>query len=162
MRVLLLVYREIEMTCQPPHCKYLFFILLLVPSYIFGQVTIKKAPIKDTSVASAEEMFGSYCAVCHGKDMKGAGPAASALKIPPPDLTALSRRHQGQFPEGYVMTVLRNGVQQAKAHGSPEMPIWADLFGQISLGSPHGGVDSAEVKLRIHNMVQYLESAQVQ
>ena len=52
---------------------------------------IKHVPVKVTSAASGKEMYVSYCAVCHGTDGKGNGPAASALKTPPTDLTMLSK-----------------------------------------------------------------------
>jgi len=85
--------------------------------------TVKKAPIQNTSPASGQEMFQSYCAVCHGKDAKGAGPASEALKTTPPDLTTLAKRHDGKFPVDYVNSVLRNGIK-TPAHGSSEMPVW--------------------------------------
>jgi mono/diheme cytochrome c family protein len=40
-------------------------------------------------------MFRSYCAVCHGLDAKGSGPAAPALKMEPADLTTLAKENQG-------------------------------------------------------------------
>jgi len=61
-----------------------------------SQTTIKKAPIQRTSATSGQEMFNTYCAACHGKDAKGNGPAGGALKVPPPDLTTLSQRHDGK------------------------------------------------------------------
>src|SRR3984893_15783693 len=54
--------------------------------------TIKHVPITNASSNSGNEMFNSYCAVCHGKDGKGNGPAASAMKTSPADLTALDRK----------------------------------------------------------------------
>jgi len=54
-------------------------------------VTVKHVPIAKTSATSGKEMFISYCAVCHGKDGKGAGPAVAALKATPADLTALAK-----------------------------------------------------------------------
>lgn len=120
-----------------------------------SQTTIKKTPIQTTSAVSGEEMFNSYCAACHGKDAKGNGPATPALKVPPPDLTTLAQRHGGKFPADYVTTVLRNGVEEAKAHGSKDMPIWGPLFGSIA-----GGVASTEVTQRIYNLSHYIESLQ--
>jgi mono/diheme cytochrome c family protein len=70
--------------------------------------------------------YKEYCAVCHGKSGKGDGPAASALKVRPTDLTTLSRRHGGKYPDAYVVDVLRNGVW-LNAHGTSEMPIWGPL-----------------------------------
>src|SRR5713101_3052138 len=40
----------------------------------------------------------AYCAVCHGTDGKGGGPAATALKVPPTDLTLLSKNNGGKYP----------------------------------------------------------------
>jgi len=115
--------------------------------------TVKKAPIRNTSPASGKEMFSSYCAVCHGKDAKGAGPASEALKTTPPDLTTLAKRHDGKFPGDYVTSVLRNGIK-APAHGSSDMPVWGPLLRSVS------GGDEALVNMRIGNLVRYLESLQ--
>lgn len=132
-----------------------------------SQTTTKKAPAETVSEPSGEYLFNTYCAVCHGKDGKGAGPAAGSLKVPPPDLTTLARRHGGKYPAEYVTSVLQYGVGDLKAHGSPDMPIWGELF------SPRGAltrnpsrplaetrdVDTA-VAQRIHNLNQYIESLQ--
>jgi mono/diheme cytochrome c family protein len=58
---------------------------------------IKQIPVKQTNAASGQEMFTNYCAVCHGTDGKGSGPAASALKMPPTDLTALTGKNSGKY-----------------------------------------------------------------
>src|SRR5277367_6830526 len=78
--------------------------------------------------------YKEYCAACHGRTGKGDGPAVSALKVRPPDLTNLARRHGGKFPNTYVAEVLRNGVV-LDAHGTAEMPIWGPLF--MSLDSSY-------------------------
>jgi mono/diheme cytochrome c family protein len=117
------------------------------------QTTVKKAPIKNSNPSSGVEMYKQYCAVCHGADAKGDGPAASALKEAPPDLTTLAKRHDGKFPDDYVANVLRNGAK-APAHGSAEMPIWGPLFATMS------GGDEAQVTMRISNLTKYLKSLQ--
>ncbi|HKV24960.1 MAG TPA: c-type cytochrome [Candidatus Acidoferrum sp.] len=114
---------------------------------------VEKAPIAQTSPASGKEMFKTYCAPCHGTSAKGDGPAAAELKVPPPDLTELAKRHEGKFPADYVTSVLRNGVK-APAHGSSEMPVWGPLFASVS------GRDPAVVNMRIANLVRFLESVQ--
>src|SRR5579872_7071818 len=89
--------------------------------------TIQHTTVKSTSPASGEEMFKTYCAVCHGTDGKGGGPAASALKVPPADLTQLSKKNGGKFPALKVMSAIR-GEGDLPAHGTKEMPVWGSLF----------------------------------
>jgi mono/diheme cytochrome c family protein len=120
-----------------------------------SQTTIKKTPIKTTSATSGEAMFNSYCAACHGKDAKGNGPAAAALKVPPPDLTTLSQHQGGKYPAAHVESVLRFGAETYPAHGTKEMPIWGPLLGSIS-----GGINAPQVTQRIYNLNQYIESLQ--
>ena len=67
----------------------------------------KHVPITNAPSNSGKEMFNSYCAVCHGKDGKGDGPAASAMKTPPADLTLLAKKSSGQYPAPHVAAVIR-------------------------------------------------------
>ena len=114
---------------------------------------IKHVPITATSPASGEQMYKTYCAVCHGTDGKGNGPAAEALKVPPTDLTALASKNGGKYPGMKVASVIR-GESVMAAHGSKEMPIWGHLFRSMS-----GGHES-EVQQRVTNLNQYIESLQ--
>jgi mono/diheme cytochrome c family protein len=115
--------------------------------------TVKKEPIKSSSPASGKEMFEQYCAACHGKEGTGNGPAASVFKTPPTDLSTLSKRNSGKFPEDHVASVLRFGVK-TPAHGSSDMPTWGPLFSTVS------GSSAAVVQLRISNLIHYLETLQ--
>ena len=120
--------------------------------------TIKKVPMKQTSAASGEEMYISYCAACHGTSGKGDGPAASEFKTPPTNLTIICPQSQcGQFPNGYISQVIETGPQNAKAHGSKDMPVWGPLFSALHSTSS----TQSEVKLRINNLSKYIESIQV-
>lgn len=114
---------------------------------------IKHVPIKATSAASGEEMYKNYCASCHGAVGKGDGPAASALKTPPPDLTSMSKKNDGKYPAMKVASIL-HGEEVLPAHGSKEMPIWGNLFWSMS------GGHEAEVQQRIANLNKYVESLQ--
>jgi mono/diheme cytochrome c family protein len=124
--------------------------LLALAPHAEGQ-TIKREPIQPISSISGADSFKAYCTVCHGVAGKGDGPAAKALKVPPPDLTQLAAKHEGKFPASAVkMTVI--GEQPVAAHGSQEMPIWGPLF---------RSVDTAPIaELRVTNIVKYLESIQ--
>src|SRR5689334_18360137 len=97
------------------------FVLAAAAGLLSAQETkIKKIPLTKTSPASGVEMFDTYCAVCHGKDGKGGGPAAVALKTSPTDLTRLASRNSGKFPEDAVVVTL-SGTSEVQAHGSQEM-----------------------------------------
>lgn len=114
---------------------------------------VKQTPIKQTSAASGKEMYTQYCAPCHGTDGKGGGPASSAMKTAPTDLTQLTKKHDGKYPANYVAGVLKFGGT-LNAHGSAEMPVWGPLF--QSLDKFH---DTA-VQQRISNLVGYIETMQ--
>jgi mono/diheme cytochrome c family protein len=115
---------------------------------------IKHVPVKPTSAASGEQMYMTYCAVCHGKDGKGGGPAAEALKMPPTDLTTLSKNNGGKYPSLKVSSSIR-GEANLPAHGSKDMPVWGKLFRSMS------GGHEAEVQQRVANLSKYIESLQV-
>jgi mono/diheme cytochrome c family protein len=118
-----------------------------------AQTEIKRVPIKPTSPASGAEMYKMYCAVCHGTDGRGGGPAAEALKVPPTDLTTMATRNGGKYPSLKVTAILR-GENVLAAHGTKDMPIWGNLFWSLS------GGHEAEVQQRVVNLNKYLESLQ--
>lgn len=76
---------------------------LMVVSGLLGLVAlgaaqkleIKSSPIRPVPAESGQAMLLEYCAVCHGKDAMGSGPALPALKVPPVDLTTLAKRNGG-------------------------------------------------------------------
>jgi mono/diheme cytochrome c family protein len=129
------------------------FLLLGIVVGLAQKPEIKKTQIKPTPAESGAAMFSEYCAVCHGKDAKGSGPAAPALKVAPPDLTTLARGNSGKFPAPHVSNVIRSGGDTS-AHGSKDMPVWGRAF--LSL-TPH---DDAIVQERIFNLTNYIESLQ--
>ena len=76
---------------------------------------------------SGEGMYRIYCASCHGIDGKGSGPAGAALKKAVPDLTQISARNNGQFPD-FRVTHIIDGYEVQAAHGSHDMPVWGVTF----------------------------------
>jgi mono/diheme cytochrome c family protein len=115
--------------------------------------TIKQVPMTNTPSNSGKEMFDRYCAVCHGKDAKGSGPAAPAMKTPPADLTILAKDNGGKYPASHVAAVIR-GQAALASHGSEDMPVWGPLFLSISQG--HEG----QVQQRVTNLVSYIDGLQ--
>jgi mono/diheme cytochrome c family protein len=130
-----------------------FFLAILAACALHAQekAAIKVVPVQPTDMASGKDMFKAYCATCHGVGGKGDGPAASALKKAPADLTQLARKHNGKFPDAYVAAKLKNVDEPV--HGSKEMPVWGALLPSVSR-------DSAETQLRITNIVQYIADIQ--
>ncbi len=131
------------------------FLALLLGSatLLLNAQKVKKTTVVPTNAASGEQMYNEYCAVCHGKDGKGNGPAATALKALPSDLTNLTQQNAGKFPQNKVATSIR-GDAVLPAHRSKDMPVWGNVFQNIS----HG--DVAEVQLRISNLTHYIETLQ--
>ncbi len=112
-----------------------------------------KAPTETAAVVSGKQTYVEYCAVCHGGDGRGIGPAASALKTPPADLTTLAKRHDGKFPDEYVAEIVRFG-KLVQAHGSADMPVWGPIFGL------RDNSNEVAVRLRIKNLCEYLATLQ--
>lgn len=105
------------------------------------------------SSLSGQDLFQFYCSSCHGRDGKGNGPVASSLKRLPPDLTAISRRHDGHFPSEDIERLVTGDDEALAAHGSREMPVWGPIFRSLE---PHDRL----TRIRIANVVAYIESIQ--
>jgi mono/diheme cytochrome c family protein len=116
--------------------------------------TIKKVNARPTATLNGVDLFKEYCAVCHGSDAKGGGPAAEALKKRPADLTQLARKNGGSFPELHVMNYIK-GQDFVAAHGSRDMPIWGSIFSQMSSNSDL-------VQVRTYALLKYIEGLQAQ
>jgi len=128
-------------------------IFAMACAYAFAQqTTVKKVTPVGAKGIDGKSLYQEFCAVCHGTDGKGGGPAASALKMPPSDLTQIARRNGGRFPDTKVMSILR-GEQPISAHGSADMPTWGKTFNEVS-----GNMTVAQG--RMHALVMYLEEMQ--
>lgn len=115
-------------------------------------VEVKRVPVHYNNEVEGAPLYHAYCATCHGPVGKGNGPAAPALKTPPPDLTVLAKNNNGRFPDLKVMHILENGMDLS-AHGSKDMPIWGPIF--RSMGPDYVG------HMRQVNLTHYLQSIQV-
>ena len=136
--------------------------MLLLSIVVFGaavaasndeQKAIRSGPARPASPSSGREIYRAYCAACHGLDGKGDGPASSALKSAPPDLTQLAKRNSGKFPELQVFGAI-DGDLRVPAHGSKDMPVWGVVFRRMGDNSVSGAT------LRIRNLTRYIESLQ--
>ena len=115
-----------------------------------AQPKIQTGTMKKTSPGDAKAMFANYCASCHGLDAKGTGPAAPALKKVPADLTKISARNGGTFPEVKVKRYIE-GLDEVAAHGSRDMPMWGRLFKEL---------DRDTAIIRVQGLSDYLKGLQ--
>jgi mono/diheme cytochrome c family protein len=125
------------------------FSLMLVMASDFAA---QKAPAggQSTYVEKGRKLFNQYCATCHGITAKGEGPVAEALKVGPPDLTALQQPGE-KFPFFRVQTKI-DGEKEVTAHGPSKMPVWGTVFRRTS-GELQRHAD-------VYALVKYIESLQ--
>lgn len=128
-------------------------VLVVESSVQESNAQVKKVPAPYTRASSGKEMYVAYCGSCHGRDGKGNGPAASALKTVPTDLTQLAASNGGKFPENHVSQTIK-GDFATPSHGSKDMPVWGSIF--ASMGTTSDG----SMQLRIRNLTKYIASLQ--
>jgi len=131
---------------------YLLLSVLFAAGIVNAQPTIKKVPAKPTVAVDGKTLYHDYCAVCHGVDGKGAGPAAAALKPVPSDLTQIARRNNGRFDDERMLRIL-TGQERVTAHGDQEMPAWGTIFNNMNS-------NPGMAQTRIHALLQYLDEMQ--
>ena len=140
------------MAHRTSRCVLAFLTVLALCVVLAMAQQIKTVPMSRTSRASGQEMYVAYCASCHGREGKGNGPAAPALKNAPSDLTRLAKSHGGIFPAEKIDQEIRGDIN-SPAHGSKDMPVWGSL---LSLA----GSGPQETSQRIYNLRKYIESLQ--
>ena len=128
---------------------------VLVASLSFADQSPSKVtiPVNKTAPTDGKQMYTSYCAPCHGVDGKGAGPAATALKARPTNLTELQKNNNGKFPDTHIVAILQFGAE-VPAHGSATMPVWGPILANMNR------TNVQDKQLRISNLSHYLETIQ--
>jgi mono/diheme cytochrome c family protein len=101
---------------------------------------------------NGEVLYRRHCAVCHGVEGQGNGPAAAAMRKRPVDLTQLARRNSGIFPEARVRRIVDG--RDVESHGTREMPVWGDVFKTTTDAS------AADVGIRLSAIVAHLRTLQ--
>jgi mono/diheme cytochrome c family protein len=97
----------------------LFSAVVFPTSALSTQEIERKAPDLVLRSLAGRDLFEFYCASCHGRDGKGRGHVAAALKTPPADLTLLSQRNGGNFPAARVTDAIRGTKRSPLRHTDP-------------------------------------------
>lgn len=139
---------------------FLSGMMLTTAVSVHGEVEIKKEPLswKQAGLSDGGELYVELCAVCHGKQGIGDGPASAALSKTVPDLTVLAAKNGGVFPFKRVEDSI-TGKTKVIAHGTIDMPIWGAAFEGVR---PDWKLFRREhlAKQRIHNLTEYLATIQ--
>lgn len=102
------------------------------------------------------QLFKRFCASCHGVTGQGDGPVANAIPALVPDVTRLSERKGGTFPEQDVRRVI-DGRAVVVYHGTRYMPVWGYEF-WVEEGADVEAQDRAN-KI-INKLVAYIRAIQ--
>lgn len=73
--------------------------------------------------------YESHCAICHGDNGRGNGEMRKFLTKPPSDLTTMSKRNGGVFPNQIAWEVI-DGRTEVGPHGTRTMPVWGRVYRQ--------------------------------
>jgi mono/diheme cytochrome c family protein len=107
-------------------------------------------------VAAGREEYMQYCASCHGPEGKGNGPLAEDMRVAPADLTHITSRPGGAFPEPMIAEII-DGRRRVRGHGPGNMPVWGRRFDR-EVG--YGQAGDIAIRGRISLLVEYLRSIQ--
>jgi mono/diheme cytochrome c family protein len=124
-----------------------------------GNAVLAQEEIGSETIGKIE--FQKNCAACHGKAGKGDGPLIEFLKQTPPDLTLISKKNGGIYPQEKVYEWIRD-TKKIRAHGTDEMPIWGERYSRdiIEFYGPDYTGPGSSVRQRILELVFYIGTIQ--
>ncbi len=98
--------------------------LLFVPAY---PTSFYRSPTEfaATSIDQGAALFPEHCAMCHGADGRGDGPAATGLPVSPADLTAA---HLWMHSDGELFWWLTHGIEAPE--GGLAMPAFRTILSE--------------------------------
>lgn len=113
-------------------------------------------PLAPFDTYSGQQLYTRFCASCHGPAGRGDGPVAPTLNIVVPDLTGITARSGGRFPEARMREIV-DGRAVIPAHGTRFMPVWGY---ELEAQAPDNVPARAVAQSMIDRLVGYLASLQ--
>ena len=110
----------------------------------------------DYVMMSGEQLYGRFCAACHGAQGRGDGPVAASFKVEVPDLTLIARRAGGSYPRDRIEQII-DGRYILGSHGSRTMPVWGEDLNRLEIGNPDAERATRVVIGRLANYVWQLQ-----
>jgi mono/diheme cytochrome c family protein len=104
------------------------------------------------------QLYGRFCASCHGESGRGDGPVAPFFKLAVPDITRITKRH-GTFPVEDVRRII-DGRTVKPAHGTRSMPVWGWEFRAAEDGPGERSQNKADEL--VARLVEHVRSIQKQ
>ena len=92
----------------------------MMASFAFGQAPTAAAHPLLGDPAKGQEVFTTFCVVCHGETGQGDGPTAASLDPKPRNFTDPEIMHS--LEDSHLLEVIANGG--ASVGKSPLMPAW--------------------------------------
>jgi mono/diheme cytochrome c family protein len=126
---------------------------LLLALVVSGLLCAGRANGADTKPGRAAYL--KYCSACHGTNGQGDGVVSGAMRPKPTDLTQLKKMNGGKFPSMRVRDII-DGRKPIPAHGSSEMPVWGELFGEQKAAAQ----PNAHIRAQVQLITDYLASIQ--
>jgi mono/diheme cytochrome c family protein len=128
--------------------------LLSTAAWLLSGALVFGAAVSQAAEPTGDQLFAAHCATCHGANGEGDGPAASTIKVVPPNLRTLAKRNGGQFPRDAVEAYI-DGRKETAAHGDRLMPVWGDF-----LQKPSDKGAQEPVRRRIAALADFIERLQ--
>lgn len=133
---------------------------LVIIGLVMASSAVQAADLEPFADYSGEQLFGRFCASCHGALGFGDGPVAPTIKVMIPDLTQLSKRSGGRFPDERVREII-DGRAVLPAHGSRPMPVWGyELEARAGAGDTPAAHPRDAAQTLIDRLVDHLRSMQ--